>query len=333
MIQCVIKKLCCCDFPENMKIINKEKKGAALITVLIIVVIVVTIIANLLVSNYRLLKRVSNRQITEQSTVILYSLVDFVRAVLGTSGATSEIDALTDVWAQPLPETKLLNEVYMKGYIIDEQAKFNINDLVSSGRPDGEMIIKFSNLLSFLNLPVSLSYNLANYITDRQYQNFIIEEYLMHSPPYQPAGRPILDLSELILVKGFDAPTINKLKNYITAIKANNRLKVNVNTATAEVIAAATNLQLPIAQRFTIFRVQNPFHNQDDIEKFLSDNGIDVKDKTRNNITVDSLDVKSSYFTIHAVLHNRDYLFNWVALVFRPDRNGTWPNVLWQHAE
>jgi general secretion pathway protein K len=317
-----------------MSIKNRNKKGAALITVLIIVVIVVTIIANLLVSNYRLLKRVSNRQITEQSTVILYSLVDFVRAVLGTSGATSEIDALTDVWAQPLPETKLLNDVYMKGYIIDEQSKFNINDLVSGGQPNGDMILKFSNLLSFLNLPVSLSYNLSNYITDRQFQNLIVAEYAAHNPPYQPAGRPLIDLSELILVKGFDAAIVNKLKNYVTAISSSNsRIKVNVNTASAEVIAAITNLQLPIAQRFTIYRVQNPFHNQEDIEKFLSDNGIDVKDKTRNNITLDGLDVKSSYFTIHAVLHNRDYLFNWVALVYRADRNGTWPNVLWQHAE
>lgn len=312
--------------------INKHK-GVALITVLIIVVIVVTIIANLLVSNYRLLKRVTNRQITEQSNVILYSLVDFVRAVLSTSGATSDIDALTEVWAQPLPETKLLNDVYMKGYIIDEQSKFNVNSLVFGGRPNGDMIIRFINLLSFLNLPVSLSYNLANYITDRQFQNFIVNEYLDHVPPYQPAGRQLTDLSELVLVKGFDPLIINKLKNYVTAIPLDNStIKVNVNTASAEVIATITNLPLPIAQRFTIYRSQHPFHNRAEIETFLTDNGVDLKD-TDSNIVLNDLDVKSSYFTIHAVLHNRDYLFNWVALVYRADRNGNWPTILWQHAE
>ena len=298
-----------------MKITNQQQKGAALITVLIIVVIVVTIISNLLVTNYKLLKRVSNRQITEQSTVILYGLVDFTRAVLGTSGATSQIDALTDVWAQPLPETKLLNDIYMQGYIIDEQSKFNVNNLVVNGRPNGDMIIKFGNLLNNLNLPVSLSGNLANYITDRQYQDLILNEYLAHDPPYQPAGRPLLDLSELILVKGFDSAIIKKLTNYITALNATNQQKVNVNTASAEVISAVTNLPLPIAQRFTIYRVQNPFHNSTEIENFLMDNGVDIKDKTRNNITLEYLDTSSKYFTIHAVLHNRDYVFNWIALV------------------
>ena len=51
----------------------------------------------------------------------------------------------------------------------------------------------------------------------------------MRVPSYRPAGRPLLDLSELILVKGMEASWLYKLNQYITAIPKNFNLDESKN--------------------------------------------------------------------------------------------------------
>jgi general secretion pathway protein K len=183
-----------------MMVAKRRQHGAALITVLVIVVIVMVIISNLTVTNYRMIKRLENRQLIEQAASIAYSAVDFGRAGLATSGATASVDTLQDIWAQPFPRTKVLDSVFMSGYITDEQSKFNINDLVSKGVVNKNVLNQFTLLLGYLNLPQSLAYNIAFYIASPVNQSDIMMQYTTGKPAYRPGGRPFVDLSELILV-------------------------------------------------------------------------------------------------------------------------------------
>lgn len=334
----------------------KYNRGAALITVMIVVFIIMAIISNLTVTNFRTIKRLSNRQLTEQASSIALSAIDFGRAGLGTSGSTSAVDTLKDIWAQPLPRTKLLDDIYMSGYVVDEQSKFNLNDLINTrGQVNENAVAQFTNLLSYVNLPPSLAYNIAYYIASPQYQSGISSQYTMANPPSRPAGRPFVDLSELILVKGVTPDIVNKLVQYVAAIPVTNYtyqsesaqiestnntsfgsgITVNVNTAPAEVIAAKSGISLTIAQRLLSARDAQAFQSSGDVVKYLAQNGVDPNAKSGGATTINlsGLGVTSSYFTIHAVVDDQDDRVSWVALVYRQNRSGQWPQILWLHPE
>ncbi|MEN9946908.1 MAG: hypothetical protein RLZZ293_1294 [Pseudomonadota bacterium] len=338
-----------------------KNAGAALVTVLVIVFIVMAIIANLTVTNFTMVRRLENRQLIEQATAISYSAIDFGRALLATSGATSKIDTLNDVWAKSLPKTRLMDDVYMSGSLVDEQSKFNINDLVTNGQVNSNVLNQFTSLLSYLNLSPSLATNIAYYMASPANQRDIMLQYTMGKPPYRPAGRPLVDLSELVLVKGVNEETVEKLSKYITAIPINgfgltaesmesaiqnNQLPtttaigfgqpINVNTASAEVIAAKSGIPLGIAQRMISMRNSTPFESSGSIISFLKNNGVNTQQQNNNsqqNLNLSGLGVSSSYFTIHAIVDDQYDQFRWVAYVFRQNRSGQWPQILWQHPE
>ena len=174
---------------------NKKNKGAALITALIIVFLIMAIIADIMVDNYRTIRRIANQKIQAQAYSILLAAISFGRAGLGTSGATSPIDTLTDIWAQPFPKTTVLPTVTMSGYIKDEQSKFNINDLIVNDGTINTMVLnELQNLFKYLNIPIQLANEIAMYMTSPIYQKDIMNKYTMDNPAYRPAGRPILDI-------------------------------------------------------------------------------------------------------------------------------------------
>ncbi|MCX8514563.1 MAG: hypothetical protein RL017_408 [Pseudomonadota bacterium] len=345
---------------SNLQIQSKNK-GVALITVLIIVFLITAIISNITVTNYRVIKRLTNQKILEQCYNILYTAVDFGRAGLATSAATSPIDTSSDIWAQPIPKTNIVDNIYMSGYIIDEQSKFNINDLVSNGQINPAVLSQFTVLLTELNIPNALAQAVAYYMAAPANEGPILTDYTAGKPAYRPAGKPLVDLSELILVKGMQPEWVYKLNQYVTAIPvpisnilaiestaesnpvnntssfaSSGSVTVNVNTASAEVIAAKSGIPLSVAQRLVTIRTNTPFKSNQDITNFLTTNGIILSGggfSGGTQINVSTLSTNSNYFTIHATVDKDDYEFKWEALVYRANRSGQWPTVLWQHPE
>lgn len=338
---------------------NFNKKGVALITVLVIVFMIMAIITNITVENYRTIRSLTNQKIQEQAQSILEAATAFGRAGLATSAATSKIDTLQDIWAQPIPKSNVLDDIQMSGYITDEQGKFNINDLVANGYINQTVLKQFVVLLGYLNLPTSLGYSIAVYMAAPQNEGDVMNQYTMGTPAYRPGGRPLIDTSELILVKGMQANWVYKLAPYITAIPQNvnfanesaesgqslepnniptglGTIQINVNTASAEVISAKSGIPLPIAQRMITSRINTPFNNSNDITEFLTSNGVIFSQNNSQgstNIQVSTLTSSSQYFTIHAIVDSGDYEFKLVSLVFRLNRSGQWPQILWQHSE
>jgi type II secretory pathway component PulK len=186
-----------------------------------------------------------------------------------------------------------------------------------------------------------------------------MQQYTQGKPAYRPAGRPLLDLSELILVKGITPPMVLKMAQYVTAIPVNGAglmnesanesspqppvpaanqaqgsgMTVNVNTASAEVIAAKSGIQLPVAQRLLSYRATNAFESTGQIKTFLTQNGVQDKQANGTPLNLAGLGTTSSYFTIHVQIDVHEDQFRWIALVFRQNRSGQWPQILWQHPE
>ena len=174
-----------------------------------------------------------------QAQLLIQAGLDWARAVLSDDRRISNVDHLGEPWALQLPPIPVENGS-LTGRIEDEQGKFNLNNLLTNGKVNLAQLAHFRRLLSILALPPALADALADWIdadSEPQPQDGAEDAYY-HSlqPPYLAANRPLTDVAELALVRGFDDGVRARLRPFVTALPA--FTAVNVNTASPEVISA-----------------------------------------------------------------------------------------------
>ena len=174
-----------------------------------------------------------------QARLLVQAGVDWTRAVLGEDRRSSNIDHLGEPWALRLAPIPVDNGE-IAGFIVDQQGAFNLNNLVRDGKISVAQLAIFQRLLSILDLSPALADALADWIdADSEQRSASGAEdayYLALDTPYFAANRPLVDMEELALVRGFDSKILTRLRPYVTALPR--YTPVNVNTAPAEVIAA-----------------------------------------------------------------------------------------------
>ena len=187
----------------------------------------------------------------------------------------------------------------LAGYLEDQQARFNLNNLVRDGKIDTAQLETFRRLLSILNLRPVLADMLADWIA--------------------AGGRPLVDVSEVARLSCFDEGTRARLLPFVAALPR--FTAVNVNTAAPEVLAALVDgLGLDGARALVVQRERAYFRST---SEFL--------DQLPRNLTVPAgaISVSSNYFmaTIDASIggaHARS-----LALLARDDLGG-WPAIVWR---
>jgi general secretion pathway protein K len=185
-----------------------------------------------------------------QAQSLVRAGVDWARAVLSDDRRNGNVDYLGEPWALQLPPMPVDNGE-LAGHIADAQGRFNLNDLAAGGKTDVIELEHFRRLLAILDLPSGLADALADWIdADGVPQpNDGAEDsyYGSLQPPYLAANRPLTDLSELALVRGFDDGVRARLAPFVSALPR--FTPVNVNTAPPEVLAAiADGLDLDSAR-------------------------------------------------------------------------------------
>jgi general secretion pathway protein K len=195
-----------------------------------------------------------------QAQALVRAGVDWARAVLSDDRRLGAVDHLGEAWALRLPPMPIENGE-LTGHITDQQGLFNLNNLVAGGKVNLRQMAHFQRLLAILDLPQELADALADWIdTDGEPQpgaGAEDEYYLSLRPPYRAANRPLTDVAELALVRGFDEAVRARLAPFVTALP--HSAAVNVNTAPPEVLAAIVDgLDLDaaralVAQRDRVF--------------------------------------------------------------------------------
>lgn len=206
-----------------------------------------------------------------QAQALLQAGADWARALLSDDRRAGNVDHLGEPWALKLPPMQVENGE-LEGRIEDEQGRFNLNNVVTGGKINLAQLAHFRRLLATLGLPDGLADTLADWIdADGEPQPRAGAEdayYLALDPPYLAANRPLVDVAELALVRGFDDNVRARLGPYVSALPA--FTPVNVNTAPPEVLAAVIvglslgNAQLAVAQRNRAY-----FRSTDDFLKRL----------------------------------------------------------------
>jgi general secretion pathway protein K len=256
-----------------------------------------------------------------QAQVMIQAGVDWARAVLSDDRRLNNVDHLKEPWALRLPAMPVDNGE-LAGYLEDQQSTFNLNNLVTGGKVSVVQLDRFGRLLSILGLPTTLAYSLADWIdadNDQQPNEGAEDGYYLSLPsPYLAANRPLTDVAELALVRGFNDEVRARLRPFVSALPANTA--VNVNTASPEVLSAVIDgLDLDAALALVAQRERAYFR---DISDFSS--------RLPNGVTVANSDimVKSTYFLAHVRVTIGGAEARGMALLVRADIG--WPEIAWR---
>jgi general secretion pathway protein K len=256
-----------------------------------------------------------------QAQTLVQTGVDWVRAVLRDDRRLSSVDHLGELWALRLPPMPVENGT-LEGYIEDQQGAFNLNNLVKGGKVSLAQLARFRRLLSILALPPALADALADWIdTDSEPQPQDGAEdgyYLALQPPYLAANRPLTDVAELALVRGFDGNVRARLRPFVTALPR--FTAVNVNTASPEVLVAVVEgLDLDGARALTAQRERTYFRGFSDFFSQLP-SGLTA--------AAEDITVSSDYFmaTLHVTTGGAEA--RGTALLAREDAG--WPAIVWR---
>ncbi len=256
-----------------------------------------------------------------QAQILVQVGVDWVRAVLSDDRRVSSVDHLGEPWALRLPPMPVENGE-LAGYIEDQQGAFNLNNLVADGKLNLTQFIRFQRLLSILGLPEALAPALADWIdadNEPQPQGGAEDAYYLSlDTPYLAANRPLTDVSELSLVRGFDDAARARLKPFVSALPKSTAL--NVNTATPEVLAAVVdNLDLDAARALVAARERAYFSDRADFANRIPKGAA---------VAGEDISLSSDYFLATLRVSVGAANARGLALLSRPDTK--WPVILWR---
>lgn len=300
---------------------NSAQRGVAIVMAMSVVALA-AIATTAMMTTQSTWSRESELEINHaQAQGLIQAGVDWARAVLSDDRRLSNVDHLKEPWALRLPPMPVDNGE-LAGYIDDQQGAFNVNNLVTGGKISVVQLARFERLLSILGLPTTLANSLADWIdadNDTQPSGGSEDDYYLSlQPPYFTANRPLTDVGELALVRGFDDGVRARLRPFVTALPANTAL--NVNTASPEVLSAVIEgLDLDAARALVAQRERSYFRDNADfinrLPRGITGAGNDIK-------------VSSNYFLARVRVTIGGAEARGIALLARSDIG--WPAIVWR---
>ena len=256
-----------------------------------------------------------------QAQTLIQVGVDWTRALLSDDLHASNVDHLGEPWALRLPPMPVENGE-LSGHINDQQGAFNLNNLVRDGKVNLTQLAHFQRLLSILGLPPALADALVDWLdadSEPQPQGGAEDEfYTTLQPPYLTANRPLIDVGELVLVRGFDDGVRARLRPFVSALPV--FTAVNVNTAPPEVIAAVVDdLGLDDARALVEKRERTYFRDRTDFFNQLPKGAL---------VAAEDISFSSNYFMVQMRVTIGSAQARSVALLARSDAN--WPTIVWR---
>ena len=217
-----------------------RQRGVALVTALLVVSLATVAAVAMATRLHVDVRRTGNLLHGEQAYAYALAAESWAEVILGRDANDSKIDTLAEDWATALPPIAVEGG-FVSGRIEDLQGRFNVNNLVDAdGKPSKPDLEYFKRLLGLLDVEPGLATTLLDWIDadiDTTFPDGAEDDiYLLETPPYRAANRPLVSTSELRLVKGYSAEIIALLEPYITALPEPTAL--NVNTASPLLLQA-----------------------------------------------------------------------------------------------
>ena len=285
----------------------KKQRGVAIITALLIVAIATTVSITISTRLQLDVRRTSNIISLDQVDFFLLEAEEWSQRILREDKKDSTSDDLTEDWAIRIPPLPVDGGGTIQGALTDLHACININTLINNdGAINAATEAKLTRLFTNLGITRNLTTALADWIDDdldTPNSNGAEDGYYMNlEKPYRTANSPLLSITELQLVKGFDekagtdadSKTVYQLVSpYLCAYKTNGNLLINVNTASAEVLQSlATGMTESLVDSILKQREDTPFTSKENFTSFSN---------LKTIITdTDQITVNSEYFLLRS---------------------------------
>ena len=302
----------------------RAQRGIAAVTAILIVAVTASAATFMLAQQSAMIDQTMLVATRAQADVYARAGLDWARGILTEDAHTAgAIDTLEERWAKPIAGLPV-ERALIAGAIADEQAKFNLNNLLDRTKKNDVDLQIFKRLLDKgLGLDPQLADAVLDWIDpDGDLASTAGAEdayYLSLRRPYRAANQPMVQVEELYRVRGFDAATVAKLRPHVTALPG--RTTVNVNTAGATVLQALLpevpkeKIAKLIAERRT-----KPLTTKQQIAQSAPE--------APSSAVNDALDVKSAFFSVRIQVVQDDIELASDALVQR-GQNGV-AAVVWR---
>ena len=303
--------------------IKHKQIGAALLMAILIVALVATTVVFMAGQQSLWTQQAGHLAARGQTAALARAAIDWARGVLAQDARDSKVDHPGEAWAQRLSALPL-ESGDLGGAITDQQAQFNLNNLVRNGQDSEADIALFKRLLTQLQLPPELAHSLLDWIDQDNAVHYPggaeDSDYLLGDAPYRTANRPLLSVEELYRVRGFNRAIIERLAPFVTALPE--RSAVNINSAPREILSALlpdlaeTDISTVLENRKNAY-----FKSKQDFRARLPKPSPALRDE--------HYDVASRYFLAAVRVRSSDVDSAYAALLVRPVAGG-WPDIVWQ---
>ncbi len=219
---------------------SRGQRGVALVTALLVVSLATMAAVAMATRQHVDVRRTGNLLHGEQAYAYALAAESWALVIMDRDTEDTKNDTLEEDWATALPPISVEGGL-VNGVISDLQGRFNVNNLVGEdGKPSVADRDYFKRLLLVLELDPALTNALLDWIDpdiDASYPDGAEDDtYLLNTPPYRAANRPLSSVSELGLIQGFTAEVMAVLQPHVTALPVHT--DINVNTATPEILRA-----------------------------------------------------------------------------------------------
>ena len=278
-----------------------RQTGAALLTAMLTVTLVATLASAALWQQFRSLEVETAERGRLQSGLILTGALDWARLILREDARSGGADHLAEPWAVPLEEARLSSflavdgvvadnerDAFLSGSIVDMQGRLNVANLVDGSGKSAAGVASFERLFELLDIaPQTLVTLTDNYVEATKKAALAAQPSA--SAPILAAASPTGASADFLLPQrleqlawlGLDAALVAELEKHVTVLPT--RTPVNLNTASALVIAASTpGLDVAGAQKLVAARARKHFATLADASQALGNSAISFTDGTHS---------------------------------------------------
>jgi general secretion pathway protein K len=281
---------------------SRNQTGVALLAAILLLVTATAIMVSITHEQAFAIHKTSRIHLADRARLYALGLEDWAQIYLKNDRENSEVDHLGEDWAVGLPGLPIEGG-YLSGYMEDEQSRLNLNGLGKSE----VSLNRFIRLCNNLDIDTNFVPALLDWVDedlDVRYPDGAEEHY----GNYRVANRPMVDISELLLVKNVTPEIYNHLKPYITVLPV--ATNINVNTM-PEVIYLALGENLD-GGAFVEARDSEEFNS---VEDFITRLQVPLEES--------GLSTATNYFRAHGQVTQGDLVLSMDSLIHREDSGKT----------
>lgn len=301
----------------------KPERGAALIVAMLIVALAVIATSNFVFHAHIHWRKLENAANTDQARWLLRAAEQWGATVLLDDALQNSVDHLGETWAREMPPI-MAEGYHMSGRILEQSGLFNLNNLVQDGKVNDSQVVVFRRMLLNAKLPAGFANAVADWLDADDAASgesgAESEYYLRQTPPVRAANRPIVNLNELLHVRGMTPELLEQLRPYVSILPKSG--PINVNTAPPQIIAALSDtMTLDQAHVVAATRDHAYFRNVGDLRNAMDNKpGLDER----------QVSFASQYFLVVVQIRHDRVALESHALFERNGQN--FPNLVWRAA-